>query len=193
MQYVIILLATCSGIGVQSSSQFLRNILNTPAVAEKIRFDGGDLCSKNCKRGFDGTYVGVWNLQSGDRFHVGAFGRNLFSAVVKVLSVSNCFTKKFYVLLFQCDFRRQFCNKLYLLLFNIEVYFRQFWLLIDRSCRWGETCVTAVANEPVVHPAGDTWAWRAMMTMIMMPAGEKSQLVHQSSLAVLPAESSGSK
>lgn len=126
MQYVIILLATCSGIGVQSSSQFLRNILNTPAVAEKIRFDGGDLCSKNCKRGFDGTYVGVWNLQSGDRFHVGAFGRNLFSAVVKVLSVSNCFTKKFYVLLFQCDFRRQFCNKLYLLLFNIEVYFRQF-------------------------------------------------------------------
>jgi hypothetical protein len=33
------------------------------------------------------------------------------------------------------------------------------------------------------------WAWRAMV--MMMPAGDNSWLVHQSSLAVLPAETSG--
>jgi hypothetical protein len=32
-----------------------------------------------------------------------------------------------------------------------------------------------------------------MMMMMMMPARENSQLVHQSSLAILPVETSGSK
>jgi hypothetical protein len=36
---------------------------------------------------------------------------------------------------------------------------------------------------------GNMWAWR--MIVIMMPAGDNSWLVHQSSLAVLPADSSG--
>jgi hypothetical protein len=47
---------------------------------------------------------------------------------------------------------------------------------------------------PIVHPPGDMWAWRGMvmmMMMTMMPAGDNSWLVHQSSLAVLPAEISG--
>jgi hypothetical protein len=56
---------------------------------------------------------------------------------------------------------------------------------------WGETCLrTAVTNGPVVHPSSDMWAWRAMV-MMMMPAADNSWLVLQSSLAVLPAESSG--
>jgi hypothetical protein len=36
---------------------------------------------------------------------------------------------------------------------------------------------------------GDMWAWWAMVVMI--PAGDNSRLVHQSSLAVLPAETPG--
>jgi hypothetical protein len=49
--------------------------------------------------------------------------------------------------------------------------------------------ITAATNGPIVHPPGDMWAWRAMV--MMMPAGDNSWLVHQSSLAVLPAETSG--
>jgi hypothetical protein len=48
---------------------------------------------------------------------------------------------------------------------------------------------TAATNEPTVHPLCDMWAWKAMV--VMMLAGDNSWLVHQSSLAVLPAESSG--
>jgi hypothetical protein len=45
---------------------------------------------------------------------------------------------------------------------------------------------------PIVHPPGDMWAWRGMvMMMTMMPAGDNSWLIHQSSLAVVPAEISG--
>jgi hypothetical protein len=47
---------------------------------------------------------------------------------------------------------------------------------------------TATTNGPIVHPWGDTWTWRAMM---MMSAGDNSWPVHQSSLVVLPAETSG--
>jgi hypothetical protein len=47
---------------------------------------------------------------------------------------------------------------------------------------------TAVTNGPIVHPPGDMLAWRAMV--IVIPAGNNSWLVHQSSLAVLPAETS---
>jgi hypothetical protein len=44
---------------------------------------------------------------------------------------------------------------------------------------------------PIVHPLGEC-EWRAvMMMMMMMPAGYNSWLVYQSSLAVLPAETSG--
>jgi hypothetical protein len=45
-------------------------------------------------------------------------------------------------------------------------------------------------SEP--QPPGYKWAWRAIM-MTMMSVAENSWLVHQSSLANQPAESSGSK
>jgi hypothetical protein len=48
---------------------------------------------------------------------------------------------------------------------------------------------TAAANGPIVHLLCDMWAWNAMV--VMMPAGDNSWLVHQSSLAVPPAETSG--
>jgi hypothetical protein len=48
---------------------------------------------------------------------------------------------------------------------------------------------TAATNGPIVHPPGDLWAWRAMV--MMMPTGDNSWLVHQSTLAVLPTETSG--
>jgi hypothetical protein len=51
---------------------------------------------------------------------------------------------------------------------------------------------TAATNGPIFHPRGDTWAWRAVVIM-MMPAGDDSWLVHQISLAVLPAETSGER
>jgi hypothetical protein len=47
---------------------------------------------------------------------------------------------------------------------------------------------TAATSGPTVHPPGDMWAWSAV---VMMQAGETSWLVHQSSLAVIPAETSG--
>jgi hypothetical protein len=49
---------------------------------------------------------------------------------------------------------------------------------------------TAATNGPIVHPQGDIRTWRAM-TMMMMPLGENSWLVHQSSLAVIPVETFG--
>jgi hypothetical protein len=47
---------------------------------------------------------------------------------------------------------------------------------------------TAATNGPTVHPPGDKWAWTAIM---MMPSGDNYWLVRQSSLTVLPAETSG--
>jgi hypothetical protein len=47
---------------------------------------------------------------------------------------------------------------------------------------------TAATSGFIVHPPGDIWARRAMVVMI--PAGDTSWLVHQSFLAVLPAETS---
>jgi hypothetical protein len=48
---------------------------------------------------------------------------------------------------------------------------------------------TSATNGPIVHPPpcppGDMWAWRAM---VMMPTGDNSWLVYQSSQAVLPAD-----
>jgi hypothetical protein len=48
-------------------------------------------------------------------------------------------------------------------------------------------------TAPIVHPPGDMWAWRAraMMMIMMMSAEDNSWLVHQRSLAVLLAETSG--
>jgi hypothetical protein len=51
---------------------------------------------------------------------------------------------------------------------------------------------TAATNGPIVHPPGDMLAWSAVVVvvvmMVMVPAGDNSWLVHQSSLAVLPAD-----
>jgi hypothetical protein len=46
---------------------------------------------------------------------------------------------------------------------------------------------TAATNRLNVHPPGDKWAWTAI---IMMPSGDNYWLVHQSSLTVLPADTS---
>jgi hypothetical protein len=46
----------------------------------------------------------------------------------------------------------------------------------------------AATSGPIVYPPGDVWAWRAMVAM--MPTVGNSWLVHQSSLAVLPSETS---
>jgi hypothetical protein len=48
---------------------------------------------------------------------------------------------------------------------------------------------TAATTGPIVRPPGDMWSWKAMVAM--MPSGDNSWLVHQNSLAVLPAETSG--
>jgi hypothetical protein len=45
-------------------------------------------------------------------------------------------------------------------------------------------------RPPTAHPSADMWAWRAMVAMIM-PPGYNSFLAYQSSLAVLPEETSG--
>jgi hypothetical protein len=65
---------------------------------------------------------------------------------------------------------------------------RNHWLTDNDGVR---LCLgTTATNGPIVHHLGDTsmWGWK---TMVMMPAGVNSWLVHQSSLAVLPAETSG--
>jgi hypothetical protein len=52
-----------------------------------------------------------------------------------------------------------------------------------------ETMWTVATNEPIAHPQVDIWAWENRGEM--MPLEENSSLVHQSSLTILPAESSG--
>jgi hypothetical protein len=61
-----------------------------------------------------------------------------------------------------------------------------FWLssLIDYD--GVRLCLRTAATNGSIHPPGDMWAWR--VTVVMMPAGDNSWFVHQSSLAVLPAE-----
>jgi hypothetical protein len=68
------------------------------------------------------------------------------------------------------------------------------WLIVDWLIDYDRArlCLrTGATNGPIVHPPGDMWAWRAMVMTMMMLAGDNSSLVHQSSLAVLPAETSG--
>jgi hypothetical protein len=69
-----------------------------------------------------------------------------------------------------------------------ELYIKlgSFWLIM--SMVWDLLLRTAATNGPIVHPPGDMWAWRAVV--MMMPAGENSWHFHQSSLAILWAESS---
>jgi hypothetical protein len=50
---------------------------------------------------------------------------------------------------------------------------------------------TATTNGPTVHSPGDRARRATVMMMMMIPAGDNSWLVHHSSLAVLPAETSG--
>jgi hypothetical protein len=63
----------------------------------KLGSDGGDSGSKKCKR----VYGEVWrsafggNLETGGRFCVGAFGRNLVSVIGKIISDLIYFVKKF--------------------------------------------------------------------------------------------------
>jgi hypothetical protein len=60
---------------------------------------------------------------------------------------------------------------------------------IDWLIMMGWLCLrTAATNGPIVHPPGDMWTWRGMVMVI--PAGNNSWLVHQSSLTLLPAEAS---
>jgi hypothetical protein len=71
----------------------------------EIKFRGGNSDSKKRKRGYGGANGGVWwslrlagnrNLESGSRFCVCAFGRNLASAAVKMFSRLIYFIKTFY-------------------------------------------------------------------------------------------------
>jgi hypothetical protein len=53
----------------------------------KVNSDGGCSGGKTLKRGYGGAYGGVWwSVESGGRFRVGAFGRNLASVAVKMFS-----------------------------------------------------------------------------------------------------------
>jgi hypothetical protein len=63
----------------------------------KLSFDGGESGSKKCKRGYGGAYGGVWrSLESGGRFCVRAFGKNLTSVAEKMFTHLIYFLKKFY-------------------------------------------------------------------------------------------------
>jgi hypothetical protein len=48
----------------------------------KLSSEGGDSGSKKYKRGYGGAYGG--SVESGSRFCVGAFGKNLASVAVKM-------------------------------------------------------------------------------------------------------------
>jgi hypothetical protein len=56
---------------------------------------------------------------------------------------------------------------------------------------WDFRLRTAATNRPIVNSTGDMLEWKAIVLMMIMPAGENSLLVHQSSLAILPAEEFG--
>jgi hypothetical protein len=71
----------------------------------KLNSDCGDSGSKKYKRGYYGAYSGVWRslclagawiVESGGRFCVGVFGRNLASVAVKMFSHLIYFFQTFY-------------------------------------------------------------------------------------------------
>jgi hypothetical protein len=77
---------------------------------------------------------------------------------------------------------RSTVNTVIILQFQLSNWWLIYWLW------WVRLCLrTAATNGPVVHPPGDMRAWRAM---VMMPAEDNIWLVHQSSLAILPAQTS---
>jgi hypothetical protein len=61
--------------------------------------------------------------------------------------------------------------------------------VVDLVCGVRVRLWTAATHLPIVHPPGDIWAWR---TMVEWYRQEKLRFVHQSFLAILPAESSSS-
>jgi hypothetical protein len=72
-----------------------------PEKKTEISSDGGDSGSKKCKQGYGGAHGRVESafggiLESGGRFCVGAFGRNLASVAVKMFSHLIYFIKKFH-------------------------------------------------------------------------------------------------
>jgi hypothetical protein len=74
-----------------------------------------------------------------------------------------------------------------------SVFLELEWLswLIDWLIDYGALglCLeTAATNGHIVHPLADMWSWIALV--VMTPAGDNTWLVHQSSLVVLPAETS---
>jgi hypothetical protein len=59
------------------------------AMRKKVKSDIGDCGTKKCRRGYSGVWLGlrlveIWSLESGGRFCVGVFGRNLASVAVKM-------------------------------------------------------------------------------------------------------------
>jgi hypothetical protein len=77
----------------------------------KLSFGCGDSGSKKCRRGVYGgvwrslCLEGVWGLELGDRFCVGAFGKTLASVAVKMFSHLIYLIKTFYKL---CTFNEIF-------------------------------------------------------------------------------------
>jgi hypothetical protein len=74
-------------------------------------------------------------------------------------------------------FRRTYCH-------NLQCWSNWFIMIGDYIY-----IRTAATNWPIFHPASNMWAWTAMI--MMMPTGNNSWLVHESSLTVHPAESAG--
>jgi hypothetical protein len=67
----------------------------------KLHSDGGVSGNKKCKRDYGGVWrslrlAGVCSLESGGRFFVGAFDRNLASVAMKIFSHLIHFVKKCY-------------------------------------------------------------------------------------------------
>jgi hypothetical protein len=73
---------------------------------------------------------------------------------------------------------------------NLRIFWAKIWKLSGWLIMMGWDYVSELQPPTVLLfiPPGDMWAWIAMT---MMPAGDNSCPVHQSSLAVLPAETSG--
>jgi len=61
----------------------------------KLRPDGSDSGGKKCKRGYRGDCGRVWSLESGGRFCVSAFDRNLASVAMKMFSRLIYFLRNF--------------------------------------------------------------------------------------------------
>jgi hypothetical protein len=82
---------------------------------------------------------------------------------------------------FSLNFEGKVKTKLKLFRFSYSLLIDWLW--------WGETMSQNCGHRRAYCSSpGDMWAWRAMVTM---PAGDNSWVVHQSSLAVLPAETYG--